>query len=70
MITAAGLAGHGLTVDAAARAMLIAVAANTLAKAAYGLALGSGRFGAIFAGVSGLALAAGAATFIALGMLG
>lgn len=70
VITAAGLAGHGLTVEAAARAMLIAVAANTLAKAAYGLALGSGRFGAIFAGVSGLALAAGAATFIALGMLG
>ncbi len=70
VITAAGLAGNGLTVEAAARAMLIAVAANTVAKAAYGLALGSGRFGMVFAAVSALALAAGAATFIALVMLG
>jgi uncharacterized membrane protein (DUF4010 family) len=70
VITAAGLAGKGLTVEAAARAMLIAIAANTLAKAVYGMALGSSRFGLVFAATSGLALASGAAAFIALAMLG
>ncbi len=70
VITAAGLAGHGLNVEVAALAMLIAIAANTVAKAAYGLALGSGRFGMMFAGVSAVALAAGVATVIALAQLG
>ncbi|MCZ8314749.1 DUF4010 domain-containing protein [Phreatobacter sp.] len=70
VITAAGLAGKGLNVEVAALAMLVAIAANTVAKAAYGLALGSGRFGIVFAGVSALALGAGVATFIALAALG
>lgn len=70
VITAAGLAGQGLSIEVAALAMLIAAGANTIAKVGYGVALGSARFGAIFAGVSAMALGAGATAFIAMRSLG
>jgi len=64
VITAAGLVNGGLSAEAATIAVLVAVGSNTLAKAAYGLLLGSTRFGLVFAGASIVALAAGAAGFV------
>jgi len=63
VITAAGLAGTGTPLPTVAVAMLVAIASNTLAKAAYGLALGARGFGLLFAAASVGALAAGAACF-------
>lgn len=61
VITAAGLVGSGLSAEAGTIAMLAAIGANTLAKAAYGMALGPARFGRVFAGASIAALVVGAA---------
>lgn len=64
VITVASLVNGGLSTNAATIAILAAVGANTLAKAAYGLALGPARFGRVFAGASVAALAVGAACFV------
>lgn len=66
VITAAGLAGKGVSPETAATAMLVAVLSNTMAKAAYGVALGAGRFGWLFGLASLAAGAAGGATWLAL----
>jgi uncharacterized membrane protein (DUF4010 family) len=69
VVTAAGLLGGGLSAEVAALAMVVAVTSNTIAKAAYGLMLGSWRFGLLFAAVSAAALVAGAAAFHAVRLL-
>jgi uncharacterized membrane protein (DUF4010 family) len=66
VITAAGLAGKGVSPDTAAIAMLVAALSNTLAKGAYGVALGSVRFGWLFGLGTLAAMATGAATWLAL----
>jgi uncharacterized membrane protein (DUF4010 family) len=66
VITAAGLAAGGLSPEAASLAMLVAALANTLAKAAYAAALGSARFGLLFAAGTAAALVAGTGAFLAL----
>ncbi|MBL8571046.1 MAG: DUF4010 domain-containing protein [Phreatobacter sp.] len=66
VITAAGLAGKGVSLETAAIAMLVAALSNTLAKAAYGIALGARRFGWLFGLGSLAAIGAGAATWLAL----
>ena len=50
----------------AAQAVAVAVASNIVAKAAYALALGSGRFGGLFAAGSALGLGLGAAVLLLL----
>lgn len=70
VITAAGLLGGGLSAETAALAMIVAVTSNTIAKAAYALMLGSWRFGLVFAAVSAVALAAGAAAYFGAQLLG
>lgn len=65
-ITAAGLYRTGLDAGTATLAILAAVLSNTAAKAAYGLALGSWRFGLAFAGWSAAAAGAGAAMWLGL----
>ena len=54
-----------ITATVAAQAVAVAVASNILAKAAYGLALGSGRYGVLFGLGSVLGLGAGAAVMFA-----
>lgn len=56
----------GLSEGALEMAILLAIAANTVAKAAYSAALGSRRFALLIGGVSALALIAG---FLAAGSL-
>lgn len=58
--------GAGLTIplEAAAKAVLLAVAVNTLAKAAIAFALGGATLGIRTAMISGLAVAAGAAAWM------
>ncbi|MBR0672817.1 MgtC/SapB family protein [Neoroseomonas soli] len=51
--------------DVAVKAVAVAVASNTVAKAAYAVALGSGRYGRLFGLGSAIGLAAGAATLLA-----
>lgn len=65
-ITAAGLYRGGLDAGIATLAILAAALSNTAAKAAYGLALGSWRFGGTFAAWSAAATGAGAATWLAM----
>ena len=50
----------------AAQAVAVAVASNIVAKAAYALALGSGRFGGLFAAGSALGLGLAAAVLLLL----
>jgi uncharacterized membrane protein (DUF4010 family) len=64
-LTMGGLVPDDLSVPAAATAIAIAVAANTLAKAAYGLALGTRRFALAFGAGSALALVVGGAALAA-----
>lgn len=59
----------GLDPAAAARAVLIGAAANTLYKAAAGLLLGGLKFGLLFLAASVAAVAAGAAAFVLAGAL-
>jgi uncharacterized membrane protein (DUF4010 family) len=66
VITAAGLAGKGVSLETAAIAMLVAALSNTLAKAAYGIALGAVRFGWLFGLGSLAAIGAGGAAWLAL----
>ena len=54
-----------ITAGLAAQAVAVAVASNIVAKAAYGVTLGSGRFGRIFGLGSAAGLAAGAAALLA-----
>jgi uncharacterized membrane protein (DUF4010 family) len=69
VITAAGLAGKGVSLETATIAILVAVISNTLAKAAYGLVLGAGRFGWLFGLGSLAAIGAGAGTWFAVNVL-
>ena len=55
------LAPATLSLEVAAQAVLAAVGVNICAKAAYALVLGGGRFGAVYAALSVVAGAAGAA---------
>lgn len=64
VITVAGLAGDGLSPATASLAVLAAVLANTIAKAALAAGLGAWRFSALFAGGSAAALGAGVAAFL------
>ena len=48
----------------AVQAVAVAVASNTIAKAAYGVALGSGRYGRLFGLGSLIGLVAGAAVLV------
>jgi len=57
------LAPATISLEFAAQAVLVAVAVNISAKAGYALALGGGRYGAAYAGLS---LAAGALGALAL----
>ena len=66
VITAAGLAGRGVSLETAAIAILVAALSNTLAKAAYGVALGAGRFGWLFGLGSFVAMVAGAAVWLTM----
>ncbi len=66
VITAAGLAGKGVSPETAALAMLVAALSNTLAKGAYGVALGAARFGWFFGLGSAAAIGAGAAAWLVL----
>lgn len=65
VVTVAGLLGR-IDGPVAVAAIAAAVAANTAAKAAYAIAIGSIGFGLRFAAGSALALAAGALAWIAL----
>lgn len=62
-ITATSMVDSGLTVDVAAKAILIGASANTLAKAAYAVALGSHRFAWAVTACSLVAIAAGLAGY-------
>jgi uncharacterized membrane protein (DUF4010 family) len=66
VITAAGLAGRGVSPDTAAIAMLVAALSNTLAKGAYGVALGSARFGWLFGLGTLTAIGAGTAAWLVI----
>jgi uncharacterized membrane protein (DUF4010 family) len=52
------LTGTSITADDAALAILLAVGANTAAKAVIATVIGGKAFGVVIIGVSGLALAA------------
>lgn len=62
-LSAARSAGATIPADAAARAVLLAVAVNTIGKAVIAFALGGAAIGARTALVSGMAVAAGATAF-------
>jgi uncharacterized membrane protein (DUF4010 family) len=63
-VTIADMLKSGLAIDTAASAIAIGVASNTFAKAMYGLALGSQRFGLLLAIGSVLGLATATAVYI------
>jgi uncharacterized membrane protein (DUF4010 family) len=64
-VSMAKLAPAPLTVQAAALAVLVAVASNAAGKLAIGVFVGGGRFALAVAGATGAALAAGAVAWLA-----
>ncbi len=68
-LSAARMLGGSLTPGGAALAILVAGAANLVAKAAVALGVGSLRFGASLAACAALAIGAGAAVWFTLGPL-
>jgi uncharacterized membrane protein (DUF4010 family) len=67
-LTMTGLVPDPLSEAAAARAVAIALASNTLAKSAYAVVLGTRRYGVSVAAASALALGLGGAVFAATGL--
>jgi uncharacterized membrane protein (DUF4010 family) len=69
-LSMAGLADHGLSPFEAGRAILVAVAANSLTKSGIAVSVGGVRFGIGYTAATAGAIAAGAAVLFAVSLVG